>query len=223
MIWRRFWVILLTVVVCVSAAVAYSLQQTPLYEASIKILVGQDQGLLTDPAQSESLQSLAFTLSEAVATEPVGELVVKRLDLGWPPDAIVAGTSAEVIPDTQFIEVTYTDTDPRRAQRIVNAIGDAFSEQISEVSPKVSGVSATVWERAEVPQSPVSPDPGRNGLTAFVVGIMLGVGLVLLLEYLDDSWRSPEEAEEVSGVPTLGVVPEFERPKGSRAERYGAF
>jgi capsular polysaccharide biosynthesis protein len=215
-IWRRLWVILLTILLCVGLAVGYSLQQTPLYQASIKILVGQDQGFVTDPVQTQNLQNLALTLSEAVTTRPVGESVVRRLDLRWPPEYVVYRTSAEVIADTQFIEVTYTDTDPRRAQRIVNAIGDAFSERVSEVSPKVSGVSATVWERADTPQSPVSPNPLRNGLIAFVVGGMLGVGLAFLLEYLDDSWRSPEEAEQVSRVPTLGVIPKFESPKGEK-------
>ena len=212
-IWRRLWVVLLTIVVCVGTAVGYSILQTPLYQASIMVLVGQDQGLMTDPAQGANLQGLAFTLSEAVATRPVGERVVRDLDLKWSPEAIVAGTSAEVIPDTQFIEVTYTDTDPRRAQRIVNAIGDAFSEQVSEVSPQVSAISATVWERSDAPLSPVSPQPKRNGLVAFVVGVMLGVGLALLLEHLDDSWQSAEEAEQVSGVPTLVVIPTFESPQ----------
>jgi uncharacterized protein involved in exopolysaccharide biosynthesis len=43
---RRLWVILLTEIVCVALAVGFSLQQQPVYEASIKILVGQDQGIV---------------------------------------------------------------------------------------------------------------------------------------------------------------------------------
>jgi capsular polysaccharide biosynthesis protein len=39
------------------------------------------------------------------------------------------------------------------------------------------------------------------------------VGLAFLLEYLDDYWRSPREVEQVSGVPTLGIVPEFKVAK----------
>jgi capsular polysaccharide biosynthesis protein len=38
---------------------------------------------------------------------------------------------------------------------------------------------------------------------------MLGLGLALLAEYMDDSWRSPEEVEQITGVPTFGAVPEF--------------
>jgi len=56
----------------------------------------------------------------------------------------------------------------------------------------------------------VSPDPLRNALIALVLGSLLGVALAFVLEFVDDSWDSPEEVEEVSGIPTLGVVPRFE-------------
>lgn len=65
----------------------------------------------------------------------------------------------------------------------------------------------------------MSPDPVRNGALALVLGLMLGVGLAFLLEYLDDSWRSPEEVEQVSGVPTFGVIPEFKVPKDVKKDR----
>lgn len=211
---RRLWVILLAMIVCLGLAVGYSFQQITFYQASIKVLVGQKQGIATDPTQSPSLVALTPTLSEAVATRPVAERVVRSLDLTLSPETIIAGTSSEVIPDTQFLIISYTDTDPRRAQRIVNAIGDAFSEEVSEVSPNVGAITATVWERAAVPQSPISPNPGRSGLIGLVLGGLLGVGLAFLLEYLDDSWQSAEEAERVSGVPTLGVIPELESPRG---------
>ena len=50
---------------------------------------------------------------------------------------------------------------------------------------------------------------------------VFGMRLAFLLEYVDDSWRSPEEAEQVSGVPTFGVIPEFEALTGKKeAEGY---
>ncbi len=45
---------------------------------------------------------------------------------------------------------------------------------------------------------------------------MLGVVLVLLLEHLDDSWRSAEEVEAVTGVPTFGSIPEFKLEKARK-------
>jgi capsular polysaccharide biosynthesis protein len=38
---------------------------------------------------------------------------------------------------------------------------------------------------------------------------MLGIGLALLMEHLDHSWRSPEEVEQISGVPTFATIPDF--------------
>jgi len=36
------------------------------------------------------------------------------------------------------------------------------------------------------------------------------------LDHLDDAWRSPEEAEQGSGVPTLAAIPAFKVRKGKR-------
>jgi capsular polysaccharide biosynthesis protein len=210
---RKLWVVLLTTVVCASALVAYSLQQAPIYQTSVMILVGQDRGIVEDPSQAVNLQNLTLTMSEAVATRPVAQPVVEELGLRESPETLIAKTQAEVVPETQFIEVSYTDTDPQRAQRIVNAIADQFTAQVSQVSPNVGAISAIVWERATVPYSPISPNPVRNGLIGFVLGSVLGVVLAFLLNHFDDRWRSPEEAEQVSGVPTLMVIPEFEDVK----------
>jgi receptor protein-tyrosine kinase len=56
----------------------------------------------------------------------------------------------------------------------------------------------------------------RNGLLALAVGLIIGVGLAFLLEYLDDSWDSPEEMEQVSGAPTFGIIPEIKASKSQK-------
>ncbi|HSL01098.1 MAG TPA: Wzz/FepE/Etk N-terminal domain-containing protein [Rubrobacteraceae bacterium] len=214
-IWQRLWVIVLSVVVCVGVTLGYSFVQEPVYETSIKILVGQDRGIGTTPADAASLTDLNVTLSQLVATRPVVEGARERLGpqtpiLGWP--------TAEPIPETQVIEVYYTDSDPERGQKVLNAIGDAFSDQVAAAGPTEGDITATVWERAALPTTPVSPNPVRNGLLALAVGCLLGLGLAFLLEYLDNSWRSPEEAERISRVPMLGAVPDFQ-PRRRRKRR----
>jgi capsular exopolysaccharide synthesis family protein len=56
----------------------------------------------------------------------------------------------------------------------------------------------------------------RNGLLALALGLIIGMGLAFLLEYLDDRWNSPEEMERVSGAPTFGIIPEF---RGSKTQK----
>ncbi|HEX2119264.1 MAG TPA: polysaccharide biosynthesis tyrosine autokinase [Acidimicrobiales bacterium] len=61
---------------------------------------------------------------------------------------------------------------------------------------------------ASVPTNPVSPQPVRSGLIALTLGLILGVGVAFLREFLDDSIKSKDEFERVApGVPVLGLIP----------------
>jgi capsular polysaccharide biosynthesis protein len=219
---RRLWLIVLVAVVLVGSAVGFSLTQAPTYEASIKVLVGQKDADETPGSLSgdvQGLQDLAPTMAAAVTTRPVAQAVVEQL--GMPEEsagALLGNLSAQQQPDTTFIDVSYRDSDPKRAQLVVNTVGQVFSRQVSGISPNAGGVTATVWEQATIPQSPVSPNPARNGIVALALGILLGAGLALLLEHLDDSWDSPEEAERISGVINLGAIPRFEVVAREKAE-----
>ena len=209
---KRKWVVLLAIVLIEVLAVSSSLLEAPRYEASIKILVGQRGDVNPTIAPSVlDLQQLTLTMTQAVDSLPVAKAVTKRLNLSMTPEKLLANLDSEALEEndtqTQFIEVTYTDSDPQRAQRVVNAIGEAFSEQVSKVSRSTSAVTATVWESATVPEVPISPHPVRRSLLGLLIGVMLGVGLAFVFEIFDDSWRSPEEAEQISGVLTLGVIP----------------
>ena len=209
-IWRRLWVIGLAAAVLTGAAVGYSLAQTPMYEASITILVGQERGITETPNDVIGLQQLTQTMVGGVSSRPVAEAVIRQHDLRMTTDEFLnEHLIVEQEPNTQWIQVNYRDSSPERAQRVANAIGDVFSKQVSDVSPSANAITATVWERAVVPGEPVTPKPMRNGLLALALGLVLGVGLAFLLEYLDDSWNSPEEMEQVSGAPTFGIIPEL--------------
>lgn len=211
---RRMLVILLLALISAAAAVGFSLLKTPVYEASISVLVGQDQGVVTEDASAATgLAQVTQTMAELAHTRTVAEEVIQEMGLSVTPEGFLENMTVEQTAETQVIQISYADPDPERATEVANTTGEIFSDQVAEVSPEANAVTATVWERASAPDSPSSPQPLRNGALALVMGLMLGVGLAFLLEHLDDSWRSPEEAEKVSGVPTFGVIRTFEAPK----------
>lgn len=201
---RRVWLIALVTIVLTGAVTAYSLIKTPTYEASVKILVGQDTSR-SGPGGLESnvvgLQKLTDTMSEAVnSSRTIAEAVTERLDLQVAPETVLANTQARPVRETQFIQINYRDSSPKRAQQVANAIGEEFSDQISTVSPNANGVTATMWQQAVTPVAPVSPKLAFNVVIALIMSLMLGVGLAILLEYLEYSRRSPGRAEQMTGV-----------------------
>jgi capsular polysaccharide biosynthesis protein len=217
---RRMWIIVLVAVVVTGSAVGFSLYQTPTYEASAKILVGQKSTGDTNLGGDVSgLQELTLTVAKAARTVPVAEGVVERLGLpGGSARGVLNNMRVEPDPGTMFVNVSYEDPDPKRAQLIANTIGEVLSEKVSEVSLGANAITATVWAPATLPKAPVSPDPMRNGILALVLGSFLGVVLAFLVEYMDDSWDSTEEVEEITGVPTFGVIPSFRVSASRKAE-----
>jgi capsular polysaccharide biosynthesis protein len=216
-VWSRLWIIVLMTLLCAGTALGLSLTQTPVYEASATLLVGQEPGKeqLQGPlvGSVEGLQQITMTMTEAIHSRPVADEVINELELRETPKGFLDNLTVEQVNGTQFIELSYESTDREKAREIVNAVSNVSSKRISEASASSVAIKATVWEYALTPQAPVRPNPTRYVLLALVTGLMLGVGLCFLLEHLDDSWRSATEVERVSGVPTFGVIPEFERTR----------
>lgn len=63
-----------------------------------------------------------------------------------------------------------------------------------------------ITSAAKVPGAPIRPRVLTNTLLALVVGAMLGLGTAFLIEYLDDTVKTPDDVEEVTGLATLGGV-----------------
>ncbi len=73
----------------------------------------------------------------------------------------------------------------------------------------------TVVEPATPPQRPVRPRIMMNTLLAAVVGGMLGLGTAFLIEYLDDSIKTPDDIAHITSLSTLGIIA---RGKGESEE-----
>jgi len=76
-----------------------------------------------------------------------------------------------------------------------------------------------VVEKAEVPRAPMGPKTMRNYGIAALFGLVLGIGLAIAFEHLDNTYKTPEDVKEHLGVPFLGMVPDFGLKTASGAPR----
>ncbi len=60
---------------------------------------------------------------------------------------------------------------------------------------------------ARVPTAPSEPNIPRNLAFALALGLSTGIGLAFLLEGIDNTVRTPEQAQVISGLPSLGMIP----------------
>jgi capsular polysaccharide biosynthesis protein len=102
-IWNRLWVIVLVAGILTGGTVAFSLAQTPIYTASIQILVGQERGAPDAPRDDVlSLQKLTETIAEAVSSRRVAEIVINQQGLQTTSEDFLGKLNVEQTRDTQL-------------------------------------------------------------------------------------------------------------------------
>lgn len=120
------------------------------------------------------------------------------LDLGRRITA--QGKSDELSAELQMATGAYTTLAQKLEELRVN-------EQLEVGSGAVVGP-------AVVASTPVSPNPLRNTGLGLAIGLVFGLGMALLYEYLDNTIKTDDEAEKFYGVPVLGHIPFLKIEKG---------
>jgi capsular polysaccharide biosynthesis protein len=179
---------LMAVVLVAVAVTLASSTRTPTYEASAQVRVDQKQGdqqmelanqagsgemIKTLPPSVQGLQTIILTMIHTIHTRPVAEETTARLGLRMEPAELLDNLTVEQVENTSFIALTYEGTDPHKATQIVNTVGEVSSELIPERGAAGSQLTAPVYEKAVVPESPVSPKPLRSGLLTLVIRLVL--------------------------------------------------
>jgi polysaccharide biosynthesis transport protein len=86
---------------------------------------------------------------------------------------------------------------------------DGLLQKLKEagISAGLRSSNIRVVDPALAPTTPARPQKARNISLAFLVGLVGGVGLALFREYLDNTVKSPDDIESLTGLPSLAVVP----------------
>ncbi len=93
------------------------------------------------------------------------------------------------------------------------------------VSARLSGQMTStikVVDPALVPKAPFSPNKKRSLIIGFLLGGFLGLGLAFVIDFLDNTVKSPEDLEKLTGLPSLGIIPHFS-PNGAKEKGRGYY
>ena len=120
--------------------------------------------------------------------------------------------------ETEVLDVRAVDTDPARAELIVNAALESAKEMIKTT---IGSGAVEIIDRANRPEKPAGPNTARNALTGGILGVFLGALLVFLLDRFDTRVKSQEDLTEKYSVPVLGMIPSFAFADGENTRYVG--
>lgn len=205
---KRMWLIIaMTVVATMTSGIVSYFVLTPIYQASTQLLVNQaknDQPIYNISEIQTNLQ-LINTYNVIMKSPAILDIVKDELDLDMPIEQLNEKINVTSEKDSQVVNVTVEDPDPYMAADIANTVASVFQREIVKIM-NVDNVN--ILAKAEVKEQPVpvKPKPLLNMAIAFVVGMMTGVGLAFLLEYLDNTIKNEQDVEKLLELPVLGAV-----------------
>jgi len=131
-LWKWLWLLALSAGVAAGFSYWATIQQPKIYRTKTSLLVGQVfQNPNPQAAEFYTTQRLALTYVQIVKREPVMKATVEALGFNIPWQALAARVNAQVVANTQLLEIYVLDTDPQRAK----ITADEIAKQLILQSP----------------------------------------------------------------------------------------
>lgn len=205
---KKRWLMIVTITLIatiISAALSFFVIK-PKYEASTKVFIGKDEGDNQAYNQNDVLmyQKLMKTYSEAIKTKDLVSRSLQGTSLELKPEDVLANLTVSPVTDTQILQIKYKSNNPQEAKVVIQELTDEFIKTSKELVP--NGNIKTI-EEVQLPEKPVSPNKKMNIAIAFLLGLMVSVGLAFLLEFLDNTFKSKDQLERELEIPVIGVIP----------------
>ena len=197
-----------------SAQIANTLSKTFVAEnVSNRISMGQDViAALENTERSPEEQELLNSMPQVVNSDFIKSLKQQ---------------AAQLTGEQARLSAKYTDQHPdlQSVRQQLRAINNQINQETRrlvqsikiELSGQFSGNNVRIVDSAVVPEKPVRPRKLLNLAIGLLAGGLLGLGIVFVLEFLDQSVKSSEDLEEKLNLPFLGFVP-YEKPKKKETE-----
>lgn len=212
---RARWItVTLTFVATMLVAIVLTMLTTPLYQATTRLFVSTTASGIS---VAETYQGNRFSqervgsYAQLITGQTVAQRTIDKLGLAMSAGDLQANIKATAKTDTVLIEVAVLDASPVRARDIANTLSDEFVTIVRELETPEDGARpdarVVVEQRASVPDRPVVPKTGRNIAIGLALGILLGIGLAILRDLLDNSVKDRERLEEISGTGIVGSIP----------------
>ncbi|AFM16099.1 capsular exopolysaccharide biosynthesis protein [Mycolicibacterium chubuense NBB4] len=209
----RWLTVCLTIVVGVLAGVAITILTTPMYQASTRLFVSTSAGSsLAEVYQGNRFsQERVISYTELLKGQTLAQRTIDKLGLDLTAAQLRGRITASAKPETVLIDVQVRDESPVRARDIANTLSDEFVVMVRELETPEGGrtpdARVVIEQRASVPNEPILPNTKRNLALGLTAGVLLGIGLAVLRDALDNTVKSRESLEEFAGVGLVGSIP----------------
>lgn len=220
----RKWIALLIVVpiivFIIAAAYSYGYSDD-IYTASTSLYVLVRYEDSTGTTRYDTTTSNYFTsdYKELFNRSPVVTTIEETLGIESLKKLVSIDISS--ITNTRLVEINVSGEDPELCATVANMASSIFKEYIVEFM-QVDSDSVSIPQQAQVPTVPSGPARLRNMALAYLVALVLCVGIVLMVEMLNTKIKDSNQIETGLGLPVLGNIMDYRKELTTYLESEGA-
>lgn len=218
---RMLLILSLTILATLISGIVSYFFVTPIYQASTQLLVNQEktEAPILNVSEIQTNLQLINTYNVIIKSPAILDIVRKDLALETlTTEDLNSKITVSAVGESQVLTITVQDPDQFVARDIANTTASVFQREIMDIM-NVNNVSILAKATATDTQIPIKPNKMLNMAIAMVVGLMLGVGLAFLLEYLDNTIKTEQEIETLLGLSVIGSISSMEKKEQDKMNK----
>ena len=142
---------------------------------------------------------------ELVKSRRIANIVLEELGMEHLSAADLLEAGGKPKNDTRVFQISAQDEDPVLAAKITNKVAQVFQQEVIDIM-KVENVQ--IIDEAVVPVNPVKPNKNEY-CHCIRYWTNVGTGIVFLIEYFDNTIKTPEDIKKYLDIPIIGTIPVF--------------
>lgn len=204
---QRGWLILLLMILTAAAAFGFSKIQTPVYESNLRLLVSPSR---TDFGQAQAAKVLLTSYEQWLYSSYQAQAVINKLQLDMTAGELLGDVRVASDGNSFVITLTVENTDPNLANDIARAWGDELIMWQNAKNDKLRLEDRITIEFIDDPKAGLErPKTTINTAAGAVFGLLLGIGMLFLLEWIASGvMRRAEDIERYLDIPVIGTIPQ---------------
>lgn len=188
---------------------------TPVYTAKTDLVLVQSSataaqtGTSTITTTDITMNSkLVSTYSELIKKNTVLGQVATNLNISEEDkEELKDNISVNAVSNTEIIEIIVEAKDPNYAAEVANEIAKVFSEKIVEIY-NISNIY--LLDRAQAPENPSNVNHMKDIVIFAFIGVVIASAYVLIANMLDNTIKTEEDIEKLTGLVVLTAIPDYE-------------
>jgi capsular polysaccharide biosynthesis protein len=207
-LFKRWWIIGLATFAAIVAAYGVSKMIPQTFRAQTEYAVLANRA---DNGLNIVLRNTMNIYRELVIQPDVLQDISQQLQLDMSGEQLLADVRMQPRPDEQkvVIEVDHRFLD--QALTLAGAVGQRLEAEVTRLNDNLDGTDRINVRLIQQPRMiGVQPNTRINMMAGAILGLVIGVLLAFVLEYLDDTLKNSADVERFVGLTTLGAIPNVE-------------